>query len=140
MAQLKQKTIIFLVGLVVGFVSWQFRSKPQPTIEYRDKIVEKVVTKRDVVTRTVRLPNGTVTTEVIDKSSVVTDTDKSSETKIRPKPLANYSLGAKAIQPIDIKVPRSYEISAGIRAAGPIWAEIGATTDKKLTLGIRLEF
>lgn len=129
-----------VIALVVGAYASYKLQKPPVQIQYKDRVVEKVVEKRNIVTRTIKLPNGTVTTEIIDKSSVVTDTDKRTESLTTPKPASKYSLSARAIMPISKIDARQYEVSAGARIAGPLWAELGGTTDKKITLGIRWEF
>ena len=140
MGKYKTHLIVAIIALVIGAYASFKLQHPPVEIQYRDRVVEKVVEKRDIITRTIKLPSGVVTTEVIDKSSVVTDTDKQSETLTVPKPPSKYSLSVRAIMPISKIDARQYEVSAGARLAGPLWAEIGGTTDKKITLGIRWEF
>jgi hypothetical protein len=121
-------------------VVWYFR-KPETKIEYQEKIVEKEVTKRNVVVRTIRLPDGTVKTETIDKSEIVKDKDSSVVNKTETKQSSSkYAVSVKKIIPIESPLAKDFEVSAGLRAVGPVWVEAGYGTNKTVTLGVRMEF
>jgi hypothetical protein len=140
MVRFRSHIIVAIIALMVGAYASYKLQHPPVEVQYKERVVEKLVEKRNIVTRTVRMPNGTVTTETVDRTSLVTDTDKKVEALSIPKPPSKYSLSVRSIIPISKIDARVYEVSAGVRVAGPLWAEAGVMTDKKITLGLRWEF
>ncbi len=141
MGKFKVHAIVGLVCYVLGMaVVWHFRA-PETKIEYKEKVVEKEVVKRNIVTRTIRLPNGTVKTETIDRSESVTDKQAEVAHKSETKPApTKYSVSITKLLPIREPLSKDFSVSAGTRLVGPVWAEVGYSTNKTITLGARVEF
>lgn len=134
------------IGVASFFVGIQYeRQTAQPQIvtkvEVRTKEVEKIVTKRVVVTKTVAA-DGTVTekTETVDK---VEDKAKDGEALVNeskpiPKP-KNWSLGIK----FDAFSLKAMPVGASVdrRILGDLWLGIDARWDEpSIVMGVSYEF
>lgn len=132
--------VSFAVGIIASSIYWSQKKPPAPTIQYRDKIVEKIVEKRDVVTKTIKGADGSTTIVVTDRT--VVEEAKVSDHKLESKPaiLPNYSLRLSAKLHLDDVLKRDYEVAVGRRLFGPAWIELGYSTDKTVTAGLVYTF
>jgi hypothetical protein len=127
-------------GIILASIYWSQKKPPAPAIQYRDKIVEKVVEKRDVVTKTIKGADGSTTIVVTDRT--VVEEAKTSDHKLESKPsaLPQYSLRIGAKLHLDDVLKRDYEVAIGRRLFGPTWLELGFSTDKTVTAGLIYTF
>lgn len=157
--------LAFIAGVVIG------RSGSKPSVAQSTKIEQKSeqistlvvaektndVDHKDVVTTTVKKPDGTTTTTTIDHS-VVTDKTKEVENSIEKSKSTqkttivqnfasdkNYSLGL-SYAPAYAMEGKSYSLSAftpefGYRLFSGLWIEAAYHLDtRQPTIGVRFEF
>lgn len=117
----------------------------QTQIVYRDRIVERTVTK---------YPDGTVvesdrTTDkdTTEQQSAKTSNDTNSITQIVIPTTTKYSLGLREtfsysnLFPTTAELRRNIEITGGRRLIGDLWLDVGVQPgNSAFTLGIRFEF
>jgi len=127
-------------GVLLASIYWSQKKPPAPSIQYKDRIVEKVVEKRDVVTKIVRELDGTITTVITDKTVVQEDKLVEKKVDVKPAALPQYSLRLSAKLHLDDILKRDYEAAIGRRLFGPTWIELGFSTDKTVTAGLIYTF
>jgi len=127
-------------GILLASIYWSQKKPPAPSIQYKDRIVEKVVEKRDVVTKIVRELDGTITTVITDKTVVQEDKLVEKKVDVKPAALPQYSLRLSAKLHLDDILKRDYEAAIGRRLFGPTWIELGFSTDKTVTAGLIYTF
>lgn len=120
------------VGIILASAVWSKKSPPAPKIEYRDKIVEKTKTIRDIVTK-----DG----ETKIREVIVTVSAEESETKLSPQndPEPQYSISAGAVWSAEDPLTPDYYLGAGRRLIGPVWVEAQVTTKKEILIGVKYE-
>jgi hypothetical protein len=122
------KYAIIAILLILSHYSLYYLGSKKPP-----EIVEKQIVKRDIVTRTVETikPNGEkeIVTVISDQSKI--SDSKSSKTSVQSKYLlgGNYNVSAS-----------TYGVAGYIRVIGPVWAGVGATPGRELTVNLLVEF
>jgi hypothetical protein len=139
-----------MVGLLVGGFLGKSQQKVQTkeVVKYVDKIVEKRVQSKDtdVVVVEKRLKDGTVEkrTEVKEHTNSVTDTKEeksidsiSSKTSVKG---SGVTLGVLGITDLNLSHKLEYGLTVTVPVAGAVKVQALGTTDKKVGLGVAIEF
>lgn len=128
------------VGILLASAFWSGRKPPVPTVEYKDKIVDRIIEKRDTITKIVQAPDGSKVTTVVDKTVTQDDHTIDHKAVVKPAALPDYSLRLSAVLHPDRPLERDYEIGVGRRLFGPVWIEAAVNTDKDISLGAIINF
>ena len=146
--------VCLAVGASVGFFAHPPKTQTitKTEIQTVDKIVEKQVAVHDksvTTTTTDKKANGEVVTTTVVKADVTSDTEKKSETESKTvekdssttkTAQADYSIGAMAKFSFSNLLKPTYEVSAGRRVLGGVWAEAGYDLGAQaIDLGVRIE-
>jgi hypothetical protein len=155
---------IWAASLAAALAVGRFTARPQvKTVEtvkteWRDRIVERVVTKtvaigaRHVVTRTERQPSGAVVITRTEDASRTATTGTASDTTAAaesatdrttvntPAALPTWHVAAGAGWTSFAPRPSYYQASLGRRVVGPFWLLASADTDRHATLSIAFEW
>lgn len=132
------------IACIASFLAGKYLFPPSPQIVERTKtvVVEKYVEKRNInrSSRVTERPDGTKVTETTesDKSVIVDNTKTKSDKKLEVKGSANLTLGLLAIS--DFSRPMEYGATVTVPVFGNIKAQGLVTTDKRVGLGLALEF
>lgn len=126
--------IVVVTGLSAAFTKFYF-----PSIKEKTEVVEKEVTKTDIITVTKEVvrPDGT-------KETVTTTTDKSvtksdtRQTEMKMDIKSKYIFGVAAYS--NFKDKPDYEVSAGMRVLGPIFGQVKYQTNGSVGVGVLVEF
>jgi hypothetical protein len=148
------KTILLVSGWVLAAIlTWVGRQTPVSTPTVETKKQEVTETQKEVrkdtkvqTKKTVKKPDGT--TIVIEKSRDTVETEvetgksvKTEHTKVSPapaKPQHSISIGFKP--DLTTLSLRPHEFTYGRRVTGDLWLTLGATANRELILGLRLDF
>jgi hypothetical protein len=132
---------------LLSFLAGKYLFAPAPEIKEKIKTVtvEKYVEKRNVVknTKVTELKDGTKVTETTERdNSVIVDNSRSqTERKTETKSAAKLTLGLLAIKSVnDFGKPFEYGATVSVPVVGNIKAQALVTTDKRVGLGVALEF
>lgn len=135
------------VACLLSFLAGKYLFPPSPEIKERVKtvVVEKYVEKRNIVknTKVTEKPDGTKVTETTesDRSVIVDNTKSQSEKKVEVKGSAKLTLGLLAIKQVDdFGKPFEYGATVSVPVFGNVKAQGLVTTDKRVGLGLALEF
>jgi hypothetical protein len=139
--------LIAIAGILIGRYVIQPKSevRTKEVIKYVEVFKEKKSEKKNVKVVVVTKPDGTTTTTTTDTST--TDTVTNTETKVDSsketiaKKGSGLTLGALAIangQRFSDKL--EYGVTAAIPVFGSLKAQALVTTDKRVGLGLALEF
>lgn len=139
--------LIAIAGILIGRYVIQPKSevRTKEVIKYVEVFKEKKSEKKNVKVVVVTKPDGTTTTTTTDTST--TDTVTNTETKIDSsketiaKKGSGLTLGALAIangQRFSDKL--EYGVTAAIPVFGSLKAQALVTTDKRVGLGLAIEF
>lgn len=138
---------IFGIALILAFLAGKYLFPPSPEIKEKIKVVtvEKIVEKRNVVvrTRTIKQTDGTEVTErtETDRSVIVDNTRSSTEKSKETKGSAKITLGVLAIKDAtNFSESTNYGVTVSVPVFGNIKAQALGTTDKRVGLGLALEF
>jgi hypothetical protein len=132
------------VACLLSFLAGKYLFPPSPEIKERIKtvVVEKYVERRNVVknTKVTEKPDGTKVTETSesDKSIIVDNTKSKSDIKTEVKGSPKLTLGLLAIS--DFSSPLNYGATVTVPVFGNVKAQGIVTTDKRVGLGLALEF
>lgn len=136
-----------LFGILVGryVVKPKTEVKTKEVIKYVEVFKEKKEEKKNVKVVVVEKPDGTKTTTTIDTS--VTNTVTNNETKIDSKKEtsvkagSNLTLGALAIaDATNFSSKLEYGVTAAVPVFGNLKAQALVTTDKKVGIGLAIDF
>lgn len=95
----------------------------------------KVETAKKITKKTTKIDGKTGDT------TIVVDTVEDKTTVTIPIPRPNYRVGIGTwIDPIDLKRDKIYEVTVSRRIAGDVWGDIGVSSDKKIKVGVSIEF
>lgn len=143
---MKKYLTLGLVSLL-SFLAGKYLFPPQPQIKevVRTVQVEKKQKKEDKVVKSTKIkkPDGTVVTETTVTSKTDTTTDKTSQSERRTetKSSSKLTLGLLAIKNVsDFGKPFEYGATLAVPVFGNVKAQGLVTTDKRLGLGLALEF
>jgi len=134
------------IACVLSFLAGKYIFPP--AVEVREKVrtvtVEKIVEKRNVVksTRTVEKPDGTKVTETTERdTSVIVDNSSSKSERETKTGGAKLTLGLLAIKNAeDFSQSFEYGATISVPLVGKLKAQGLVTTDKRVGLGLGLEF
>ena len=130
----------FAGGIISASVFWSKRKPAPAAIEYRDRIVEKVVEKRDVVTKIVKAVDGSSVTIITDKTEATGLKESEHKATQKPAALPQYGVRVSAqLSPTSYLIPY-YEAELSKRLLGPVWLTAAYSTNTTASLGVRLEF
>lgn len=134
-------------AVILAFLAGKYLFPPKAEIKEVTKTVtvEKIVERRNIVksTRTTEKPDGSKVTEVTERdTSVIVDNSSSqSERKTEVKGSAKITLGLLAIKSVDnFARPFEYGATISVPVVGNIKAMGLVTTDKKVGVGLGLDF
>lgn len=135
------------IACILSFLAGKYLFGPKAEIKEVTKtvVVEKYVEKRNIskkVTVT-KKKDGTEITETVetDKSIIVDNTKSQVDTKTEIKSTAKLTLGLLAIKQVnDFGKSFEYGATISIPVFGNIKAQGLVTTDKRVGLGVALEF
>lgn len=135
--------IVALISFLAG--KYLFPTKPEVKEVVKTVTVEKIVEKRNVVknTKVTEKPDGTKVTEVTetDKTVIVDNTSSKSEKKLEVKGSAKLTLGLLAIKDgSDFSSPTQFGTTVTVPLVGNLKMQALGTTDKRVGLGLALEF
>jgi hypothetical protein len=135
------------IACLLSFLAGKYLFSPKPQVKevVKTVTVEKYVEKRNVVkkTRTTKAKDGTEVTEVTetDKSVIVDNRKSQVERRSEIKGNSKLTLGLLAIKPInDFGKPFEYGATVSVPVIGSIKAQGLVTTDKKVGLGVAIDF
>lgn len=135
------------LACLLSFLAGKYLFSPVPEVKERVKtvVVEKYVEKRNVVknTKVTEKPDGTKITEVTesDKSVIVDNTKSQSERKTEVKGTGKLTLGLLAIKDAgNFSRNMEYGATVSVPVFGNLKAQGLVTTDKRVGLGVGLEF
>lgn len=136
-------TIVAIIAFLAG--KYLFPPKAQIKETVKTVVVEKIVEKRNVVkkTKTTEKPDGTKVTEVTetDRTVIVDNTSSRTEKKVEVKGSAKVTLGLLAIKDAnDFSAAIQYGATVSLPLIGNLKAQALGTTDKRIGLGLALEF
>ena len=140
----------YLIGLgliIAAFFAGKYLTKPKTEIKevIKTVTVEKYVEKRNVVktTKTTKKTDGTEITETTesDRSVIVDNTSSRVEKKLEVKSGGKITLGLLAIKDTsDFSRPTEFGATVSVPLFGNVKAQALGTTDKKVGVGLALEF
>lgn len=139
--------LIAIVGILIGRYVIQPKSevKTKEVIKYVEVFKEKKSEKKNVKVVVVEKPDGTKTTTTTDTST--TDTVTNNQTKVDSsketvvKKGSGLTLGALAIANAErFSDKLEYGVTAAIPVFGSLKAQALVTTDKRVGLGLAIEF
>jgi hypothetical protein len=139
--------VITAIIALCSFLAGKYLFPPKPEIKEVTKTVtvEKYVEKRNVKKNKVitKKPDGTKITEIteIDTSIITDNRNSKTEKKTQVKSAAKLTLGLLAIKQInDFGQPFEYGATISVPVFGAVKAQGLVTTDKRVGLGLGLEF
>lgn len=95
----------------------------------------KVEVKNKTIKKTTKVDGKTGDT------TIVVDTTEDVTVTTTPIPRPDYRVGiGRWIDPIDLKRDKIYEVTVSRRIAGDVWGDIGVSSDKKIKVGVSIEF
>lgn len=110
--------------------------------EVKGDTITKVVDHIVVVTRTVQ-KDGTVTESTSTEDKVAdakVSTDSTDREKSTSTVLPNWGIGGGGVANYKELLKPEYYLTVDRRILGGIWGEVGATSDRRVMLGVKLEF
>lgn len=132
-----------LLSFLAG--KYLFQSKPEIKEVTKTVVVENYVEKRNVVknTKVTEKPDGTKVTETTesDRSVIVDNTKSQVDKSVSVKGNTKLTLGLLAIKQVnDFAKTFEYGATVSVPVFGNIKAQGLVTTDKRLGLGLAVEF
>ncbi len=95
----------------------------------------KVETAKKITKKTTKIDGKTGDT------TIVVDVVEDKVTVTTPIPRPDYRVGIGAwVDPIDFKRDKIYELTLSRRITGDLWGDIGVSSDKKIKVGLSIEF
>lgn len=143
---MKQYLIVSAIALS-SFLAGKYLVAPRVETKTVTKIVEveKKQQKKDKVVKSkkTKKPDGTVVTEttVTEKTNTVTDTSLKINSATESKSGGKVSVGVLAIKSADkFSAPTEFGATVSVPVFGSVKAQALGTTDKKIGVGLALEF
>ena len=143
---MKKYGIITIIALG-AFLAGKYLFPPKPEVKEVVKYVEveKKVQNKDKVVKSTKIkkPDGTVVTETTVVENTKTTTDKSSklESEKLVRSAAKITVGVLAIKDAsDFSAPTAFGATISVPVFGNVKAQALGTTDKRIGLGLALEF
>src|ERR1043165_9779881 len=143
---MKKYTTLGLVALL-SFLAGKYLFPPQPKIKEVVKVVEveKKQEKKDKVVKSTKTkkPDGTVVTQTTVTEQTRTNTDRTSQLNVSKtsSPSAKIGVGLLYIKgTTEFSQPANFGATVTVPVIGNLKAQALGTTDKKIGLGLSLEF
>jgi hypothetical protein len=142
------KKYLILVGVgLAAFLAGKYLTTPRVEVKEVVKVVEveKKQQKKDKVVKStkVKKPDGTVVTETTVTEQTQTNTDRTAQTEATKvtKTGPKITVGVLAVKNVDrFSEPMEFAATVTVPVFGNVKAQALGTTDKKVGLGVALEF